>query len=76
VVGARRGGRTVKDARRLLSRGRPFMWLNLIFLIFASLCVGFILGWFVGRPRRWGAFVSDTQPADDDESVNGFVRRA
>jgi hypothetical protein len=35
------------------------MWLNLVFLTFASLCVGFILGWVVARPRRWGAFGGD-----------------
>lgn len=52
------------------------MWLNLIFVILASLCVGFILGWLVGRPRRWGSFGSDTPPADDDQSVGGFARRA
>lgn len=36
------------------------MWLNFMFLIFASLCVGFILGWVVARPRRWGAFGVDS----------------
>jgi hypothetical protein len=35
------------------------MWLNLIFLIIASLCVGFILGWIVARPRRWGSFAGE-----------------
>jgi hypothetical protein len=35
------------------------MWLNFIFLIVASLCVGFILGWIVARPRRWGVFAAD-----------------
>jgi hypothetical protein len=39
------------------------MWLNFVFLIFASLCVGFILGWVVGRPRRWGVFGGDTPGA-------------
>jgi hypothetical protein len=52
------------------------MWLNLIFLIFASLCVGFILGWFVGRPRRWGSFGAGAPPAGDDQNVGGFARRA
>ncbi|MCO6005882.1 hypothetical protein NE236_12895 [Actinoallomurus purpureus] len=28
----------------------------MFFLTIASLCVGFILGWIVARPRRWGAF--------------------
>lgn len=32
------------------------MWLNMIFLSLASLFVGFILGWLVARPRRWGVF--------------------
>jgi hypothetical protein len=35
------------------------MWLNIMFLTFASLCVGFILGWVMARPRRWGAFGGD-----------------
>lgn len=32
------------------------MWLNMIFLSLASLLVGFLLGWLVARPRRWGVF--------------------
>jgi len=51
------------------------MWLNFIFLIVASLCVGFILGWIVARPRRWGAFgagISEEDPA----SADTLVRRA
>jgi uncharacterized membrane protein AbrB (regulator of aidB expression) len=51
------------------------MWLNFIFLITASLCVGFILGWIVARPRRWGAFVGDL-PEDDQASVDTFARNA
>lgn len=39
------------------------MWLNMIFLSLASLFVGFILGWLVARPRRWGAFAGG-RPAD------------
>jgi hypothetical protein len=39
------------------------MWLNFIFLIVASLCVGFILGWIVARPRRWGVFAADVPAA-------------
>jgi hypothetical protein len=39
------------------------MWLNLFFLTLASLCVGFILGWVVARPRRWGAFAGETPHA-------------
>jgi hypothetical protein len=44
------------------------MWLNFVFLILASLCVGFILGWLVARPRRWGVFVSDI-PANGEEQA-------
>jgi hypothetical protein len=29
------------------------MWLNMILLSGASLCVGFAVGWIVARPRRW-----------------------
>jgi hypothetical protein len=38
------------------------MWLSMFFLTIASLCVGFILGWIVARPRRWGGF-PDVGPA-------------
>jgi hypothetical protein len=51
------------------------MWLNFIFLIAASLCVGFILGWIVARPRRWGAFGADV-PEEDQASVDTFARGA
>jgi hypothetical protein len=63
------------------------MWLNFIVLIIACLCVGFILGWVVGRPRRWGAWDADalgTQgvpeapvaPGSDDQTGAGpFARR-
>jgi hypothetical protein len=51
------------------------MWLNFIFLITASLCVGFILGWIVARPRRWGAFATDV-PEEDPASVDTFARGA
>jgi hypothetical protein len=44
------------------------MWLNFTFLILASLCVGFILGWLVARPRRWGVFVSDTPASGEDQA--------
>jgi hypothetical protein len=44
------------------------MWLNFVFMILASLCVGFILGWLVGRPRRWGVFAADA-PADVEEQA-------
>lgn len=43
------------------------MWLNMIFLSFASLFVGFILGWLVARPRRWGVFAGG-RPEDADEA--------
>ena len=55
------------------------MWLNFTFLIVASLCVGFILGWVVGRPRRWGVFGADTPGTPDSEDqtgVDSFARRA
>ena len=53
------------------------MWLNFIFLTLASLCVGFILGWIVARPRRWGGFGTDVSDAGQDQSgVDGFARRA
>jgi hypothetical protein len=39
------------------------MWLNFVILITASLCVGFILGWIVARPRRWGVFAADVPVA-------------
>jgi uncharacterized membrane protein AbrB (regulator of aidB expression) len=53
------------------------MWLNFIFLILASLCVGFILGWIVARPRRWGAFGADLSEAGQDQSgADTFARRA
>lgn len=42
------------------------MWLNMLFLSLASLCVGFILGWIVARPRRWGAFGTE-RPAEPDQ---------
>ena len=44
------------------------MWLNFIFLITASLCVGFILGWLVGRPRRWGVFPGEGPDTNDDQT--------
>jgi hypothetical protein len=44
------------------------MWLNFIIMIVASLCVGFILGWIVARPRRWGAFVVDDSDSPDDQA--------
>lgn len=57
------------------------MWLNFLFLTIASLCVGFILGWIVARPRRWGVFGADAPgafgagtPADEDQS--SFARRS
>jgi hypothetical protein len=55
------------------------MWLNFFFLIVASLCVGFILGWVVGRPRRWVVFGPDdpnTPDGEDQAGLNSFARRA
>jgi hypothetical protein len=67
------------------------MWLNFIVSIIASLCVGFILGWVVARPRRWGVFGADAAgapgipdapgapgaPGDEDRpGVSSFARRA
>lgn len=50
------------------------MWLNFIVLILASLCVGFILGWLVGRPRRWGTFVTGApQPGDEQAGVDSYA---
>ncbi|GAA4625057.1 hypothetical protein GCM10023196_027740 [Actinoallomurus vinaceus] len=45
------------------------MWLSMFFLTIASLCVGFILGWIVARPRRWHTF-PDVGPAAADRSEN------
>lgn len=56
------------------------MWLNFVILVIASLCVGFILGWLVARPRRWGTFDAPSGPGagdgDDPAGVNRLVRRA
>jgi hypothetical protein len=53
------------------------MWLNFVILIIASLCVGFILGWIVARPRRWGAFgTPGAADGEDATDVNPFARRA
>lgn len=51
------------------------MWLNFFFSILASLCVGFILGWLVARPRRWGVFVAGVpEGGDEPASVDTFAR--
>ncbi len=52
------------------------MWLNMIFLSLASLFVGFVLGWLVGRPRRWGVFaaggpVGDGEPRHEEQFTGG-----
>jgi hypothetical protein len=52
------------------------MWLNFIILIIASLCVGFILGWIVARPRRWGGFDTPGTEGEDPTDANPLVRRA
>jgi len=43
------------------------MWLNVMILGFASLSLGFVLGWVVARPKRWD-YVWDTTtvPASED----------
>jgi hypothetical protein len=57
------------------------MWLNFIFLVIACLCVGFILGWVVARPRRWGVFAANAprtaalRPDGDQTDVDSFARR-
>lgn len=54
------------------------MWLNMIFLSVACLCVGFILGWLVARPRRWGVFAggmpADVERREDWERFAGDVK--
>ncbi|MDN3351009.1 LapA family protein [Actinomadura sp. DC4] len=48
--------------------------MNVVFLILASLCVGFILGWLVGRPRRWGVFAADVPvPGTEQPGVDTFA---
>lgn len=53
------------------------MWLNMIFLTIASLCVGFILGWIVARPRRWDDYIcaepTHDQPDTPMEKLAGGV---
>ncbi|GLY82666.1 hypothetical protein Airi02_005970 [Actinoallomurus iriomotensis] len=71
----------------MLSRWEAIMWLNFIFLVLACLCVGFILGWVVARPRRWGVFVANApqpsvprtdapQEGGDQTDADSFARRA
>lgn len=52
------------------------MWLNVLFLILASLCVGFILGWIVARPRRWGAFISEVSDPEDRAPLDSLASGA
>jgi hypothetical protein len=53
------------------------MWLNFFILSLACLCVGFILGWIVARPRRWGVFAAGAPVTGDDQSgVDPLARRA
>ncbi len=48
------------------------MWLNIVFTGSACLLVGFLLGWVVGRPRRWGAFdVGGETDTDNDTYAQG-----
>ena len=43
------------------------MWLNVLILSLASLSTGFVLGWVVGRPKRWygGDVWADAAPSDE-----------
>ncbi|MCW2913652.1 MAG: hypothetical protein JWN52_1720 [Actinomycetia bacterium] len=48
------------------------MWLNVFIMGFASLFVGFVLGWVMARPRRWDRYVSDNAesfPARPEEDL-------
>jgi hypothetical protein len=44
------------------------MWLNVFITGFASLSVGFILGWVMGRPWRWDRHVFNDVRSDDTVS--------
>jgi hypothetical protein len=49
------------------------MWLNVTILSLASLSTGFVLGWVVGRPRRWysGTGADAAAPRDDLPPLRG-----
>jgi hypothetical protein len=47
------------------------MWLSFVLMTTASLCVGFILGWVVGRPRRWGSFEKNPGGPGDPGAASG-----
>lgn len=49
------------------------MWLNMIFLSLASLCVGGILGWIIARPRRWNLVIDDTEGDEDSPAWDGSL---
>jgi hypothetical protein len=59
-------GQTPWTTRQERGRRQPVMWLNVIILSIASLSVGFILGWVVGRPRRWEYVGGETVMRPDD----------
>jgi hypothetical protein len=50
------------------------MWLNMILLSGASLCVGFALGWIVARPRRW-VYVAGEADREPESWLAGGGRR-
>ena len=42
------------------------MWLNILFMGFACLLVGFLVGWVVARPRRWDSYAWDQAPSTEN----------
>jgi hypothetical protein len=54
------------------------MWLNVMILGFASLTVGFLLGWVFALPKRWD-YVWDTTtvtvPAADEPPIGAELTR-
>ncbi|MCW2889144.1 MAG: hypothetical protein QOE54_3047 [Streptosporangiaceae bacterium] len=49
------------------------MWLNVFIMGFASLSVGFILGWVMGRPRRWDRYVWNEAPTVPGPATDDLV---
>jgi hypothetical protein len=41
------------------------MWLNVCTMGFASMFVGFVVGWVMGRPRRWDPHIPHDQIPQD-----------
>jgi hypothetical protein len=52
------------------------MWLNVFITGFASLFVGFILGWVMGRPWRWDRYVSSDALSSDTVSSGALSNGA